>query len=186
MECLLHVSVTHAPHKTFGSKARRAGQMSSPVIHHICATVRSCTDYLSTSHHRILSSGRQGNSFVKQCEWCHETVVKIQEQNHKYGGRSEAFSPPEAACLTFHLTQLSVSTLCLSPAANTTSNSQHLGREGREKVRKAKNVCRWETEESRGWGTGSITSLRSSNQTETPKSCFEDLHFGSSFNVSNI
>lgn len=37
-------------------------------------------------------------------------MARIQEQNYKYVGRSKAFPPPEAAWLTFHLTELNSDT----------------------------------------------------------------------------
>lgn len=66
----------------------------------------SSTGKLSTSHHRVLSTTGQGNSFVKQSRRCHQIRVTIQEQNHKYERRAGVVSPPEAAPLTFHPSRL--------------------------------------------------------------------------------
>lgn len=57
-------------------------------------------------------------------------MVTIREQSHKYAERSEAVSPPEAARLTFHLAELSVSALL--PTRRQTCTLEREGR-GREK-----------------------------------------------------
>lgn len=87
---------------------------------------------------KLLKAAWQGKSFVKQYDSCQKILVIIQEQNHKYRGRSKAFSPfLRQRSSDFPQYQSSVSALL--PTQHQTRSSW----KGRgENVRKTKHVKR--------------------------------------------
>lgn len=99
--------------------------------------------------------------------------------NHKYVGRSEAFSPPQAMRLTFHLSEL-----CQTHWWHNCKLWEGTKRK-REKD-KVRMIGRDWADEEVGGGAGLKLSQRNSNPNETLKGLLKIYTLAGCFNVSNI
>lgn len=90
--------------------------------------------------------------------------------SHKYMGRSEAFSPPQAMRLTFHLSEL---------CQTCRWHNCKLWEGTKRKREKDKVRMLGETEQTRGLEGGRLKTLPEEQQPKwKPKRAFEDLHVG--------
>lgn len=106
-------------------------------------------------------------------------MVTIRMHNHKYMGRSEAFSPPQAVRLTFHLSEL-----CQTRWWHNCKLWE--GTQRKREKDKVRMLGRDWADKEVGGRAGWKLSQRNSNPNETLKGLLKIYTLAGRFNVSNI